>query len=234
MVLSADTAWCCHVTGTMKTNNVCTSLCSLHSSLAFRPSSDQSNYFVFYWCWGGGGKAQGGDGWAEILGGTLKTGLWKMYPNGRGPLCSGVHLGLWFSNHESWEEEGLQEEGRGRVQGQMWAGGSDECLVRKGGDRADVQPPSGHPAFQKTPPGRPRLTAPPEVHWRGWQAVGDEWAPASPPFLFSLCVCAQGSVIPHVSRGLLLMDEPECDCLLLHTPVSAKPPGRTLQPQRSL
>lgn len=44
IVLSADIAPCCHVTEAIKTANVCTSLCSLHSTLS---SSDQSSRLAF-------------------------------------------------------------------------------------------------------------------------------------------------------------------------------------------
>lgn len=125
-----------------------------------------------------------------MLGGIPRRGLVKSCPCGQGLLCSGDLLGLWFANHGGWEEEELWDQGVGRVS-KDWCrlAGHDQYPVSKGRCRADMQPPCGHLTFQKLPARLTGLTSPVEAQRRGWQALGDEWAHASPPFLFSLCLC---------------------------------------------
>lgn len=88
-----------------------------------------------------------------------------------------------------------------------------------------IGPPRSHPPG--SPASLPRQR-------RGRRGLADRWAPASPPSLFSPCVCS-GRIIPHVSRGLTLMDEQNAASSSVHLfPPTSPPAGRTRHPLLSL
>lgn len=116
-------------------------------------------------------------------------------------------------------------EGRIRLAGMIHA----RCV--EAGTQLTCGLPVGIGLPRSYPPGSPA-----SLPWqrRGWRGLGDRWAPASPPSLFSPCVCS-GRIILHVSRGLTLMDEQNAASSSVHLfPPTSPPPGQTLQPPLSL
>lgn len=141
-----------------------------------------------------GQRKQGGDRWAEMLGGTPRKSLMKTCPHAlsRTPLLrgpSGILLPQKLGGKGVMRPEGKQN-----LQGLGWCrlAGNDLYSVSKGRCRVDVRPPGGHLTFQKPPARLTGLTSPAEAQRRGWQALGDGWAPAS-PLSSSLCVSARGA-----------------------------------------
>lgn len=192
-------------------------LCCLHSILAFLSSSGQPGWVVR--------PCSVGRSCSRLL---CKGASGNVVQMAEAPSARGLHpLELGVHNHGGWKGEGLQDEGQAESKGRIRLAGVIHTPVRRDRDTADAWLSCGHQASQK-PPARLACLAPQQQRGlRGWVIDG-----LLPPHLPSFLRVCSGCIIPHVSRGLILMDEQSAASSSVHLfPAASPPAGRTLQPR---